>query len=99
MTLADLRKLAVRRRMRVCFRIAQGLECVVTEHGVAKVPGLAGAPDFNLEEDLAGAREFRLDPGGSAADAGRPWLVSRDELAGMVEPAASAAATNQPGEE
>ena len=29
MTLADLRRLVVRRQLRVCFRLAKGLECVV----------------------------------------------------------------------
>lgn len=62
MTLADLRKLSVRKQVRVRFPLQNGQECVVTEHGVAKVPALRGVPDFNLERELANSREFLLEP-------------------------------------
>jgi hypothetical protein len=61
MTLGDLRKLAIRQQVRIRFSLANGLECVVNEHGVARVPALQGVPDFNLEQELAGAQEFRCD--------------------------------------
>jgi hypothetical protein len=60
-TLADLRKLAVRRQTRIRFALEGGLECVVNEHGVARVPGLKRAPDFNLERELAAAQRFHFD--------------------------------------
>src|ERR1700761_1203123 len=61
MTLGDLRKFAIRQQTRIRFQLANGLECVVTEHGVAEVPGLKHVPDFNLEQELAGAQNFALD--------------------------------------
>jgi hypothetical protein len=62
MTLADLRKLAIRKQLIIHFRLQNGLECVVTEHGMAKVPGLKSVPDFNLERELESARDFLLEP-------------------------------------
>jgi hypothetical protein len=61
MKLGDLRKLAIRQHSRIRFSLANGMECVVNEHGVAQVPALKGLPDFNLERELAGAQEFHCD--------------------------------------
>lgn len=88
MNLADLRKLSIKRQYRIHFRLQNGMECVVTEHGTAQVPGLAGVPGFNLETELAAAREFLLEPaqapggptGPRGKDAPRPRTVSREEL-------------------
>ena len=101
MKLADLRKLAIRRQIQIRFRLRNGLECVVTEHGVAQVPDLKGVPDFNLEEELASAATFVLDPVASpkAASKGTARVpegtsVGREELSGMTAsgPATEAAA-------
>ena len=59
MKLGDLRKLAIRRQTRIRFPLANGLECVVNEHGVAQVPALNSIPDFNLERELAELSEVR----------------------------------------
>jgi len=64
MKLADLRKLSIKQQARVRFQLRNGMECVVTEHGIAQVAGLRAIPDFNLEEELAAAREFLLEPAG-----------------------------------
>src|SRR5664279_1070116 len=61
MTLGDLRKLAIRQQTRIRFPLANGMECVVNEHGVAQVPALNSIPDFNLVQELAGAQQFHLD--------------------------------------
>jgi len=61
MKLGDLRKLAIRQQTRIRFPLSNGMECVVSEHGVAQVPQLSGIPDFNLEQELAGAQSFQLD--------------------------------------
>jgi len=53
MNLGDLRKLAIRQQTRIRFSLANGMECVVNEHGVAQVPDLKGVPNFNLEQELA----------------------------------------------
>ena len=86
MTLADLRKLAIRQQLQVRFRIREGMECVVTEHGVAQVPGLTGVPGFNLEQELAAATEFLVEPLSAAPRKGHkrtpaaPRRVAREEL-------------------
>ena len=46
MKLADLRKLSIKQKTRIHFALAGGLECVITEHGIAQVPGLRGAPEY-----------------------------------------------------
>lgn len=91
MKLGDLRKFAVRRQTRVRFAMANGLECVVSEHGVAQVPELNRIPDFNLEQELAAAQSFRLDT--LTADPKTPIktrTVRREELASLTEGAPSA---------
>ena len=85
MTLADLRRLAVRKQLDIHFRLSGGLECVVTRQGVARVPDLKRVPDFNLEEELARAGEFLVEPaapakGGKAA----AGPVGRAELEAMA---------------
>ena len=93
MKLVDLRKLAIRKQIRIRFRLRNGMECVITEHGVSQVPGWHGVPDFNLEEELAQAASFLLDPVAARAKGapeGKP--VPREELAGMTAGGASAEA-------
>ncbi len=91
MKLADLRKLAIRRQLRILFPISNGMECLMTEHGVASVPGLKGAVSFNLEEELASAQQFRLEPAAS----GGVRTASREELESMIGPAAASAPSHE----
>ena len=58
MKLADLRKLAIRKQIRIRFPLKNGMECVINERGVAQVPALKAPPEFNLEEELATAETF-----------------------------------------
>ena len=91
MTLADLRKLAIRRQFRIRFALRNGMECVVDPHGVARVPALQGVPDFDLEVELASAAGFAIEPAPAAGkDSPKPRSVSRDELAAMTAAAPSA---------
>ena len=93
MRLADLRKLSIRQNLKIRFQLSNGLECVITEHGVVQVPALRRAPDFNLEQEMASISEFVLDS--AAQDQKRPVTprrIGREELAAMAAPAASAAA-------
>jgi hypothetical protein len=95
MKLADLRKLSIRQNLKIRFQLSNGLECVITEHGVAQVPALRRAPDFNLEQELVSISEFVLDS--AAQDQKRPIAprrVGREELAAMAVPAASTAAAD-----
>lgn len=96
MNLADLRKLSVRKNLRIRFLLPNGMECVVTEHGVAEVPGLKGVPDFNLEQELASITQFILEP--AAADKKRPVsprAIGRDELASLTASGVSAASARE----
>jgi hypothetical protein len=94
MKLADLRKLAIRRQTRIRFPLKNGLECVITEKGVARVPALNAPPEFNLEEELAAAASFVLEPAaaGAAKTVPRPETVSRIELSRLTEDGARPAA-------
>jgi hypothetical protein len=61
MHLNDVRKLAIRRRVRVSFTMNNGLKCVVNEHGVVTVPELRSSPEFNVEEEFGRAETFALE--------------------------------------
>jgi hypothetical protein len=91
MNLADLRKLAIRKQIRIRFPLKNGMECLINERGVAQVPALKAPPEFNLEEELSSAVTFTMEPvvvsGGRNNSKGS--AVSRDELAGMTEDGAS----------
>jgi len=100
MKLADLRKLSIKQKTRILFPVAGGLECVITEHGIAQVPGLRGAPAFNLESELAAAREFRFELAGELdrKHAAPPRTLTRDQVAGMLGPASATAAAEHEDE-
>jgi len=58
---------------------------VVNEHGIAQVPALKSIPDFNLEQELAGAQHFQLDA--LTADPKVPIktrALRREELAALT---------------
>lgn len=61
MKLGDLRKMTIRQQTRIHFPLANGMECIVNEHGVAQVPALKGIPDFNLEQELTSVQTFQLE--------------------------------------
>jgi hypothetical protein len=85
MKLGDLRKFAIRQQTRIRFPLANGMECVVNEHGIAQVPALKSIPDFNLEQELASAQHFQLDA--LTADLKTPIktrALRRDELAELT---------------
>jgi hypothetical protein len=87
MTLADLRKLSIKQHLKIHFRLQNGMECIVNEHGVAQVPGLGGVPGFNLEEELAGAAQFLLEPPSPAPSRS----LRREELATLAAASPAAA--------
>ena len=66
MTLVDLRKLAIRKQSKIRFALRNGMECVISEDGIARVPALKAVPDFNLEQELA-ARHGR--------SSWKPWFL------------------------
>src|SRR5215467_9164742 len=101
MTLADLRKLSIRKQYRIHFRLRNDLECVISEQGIARVPTLKRAPDFNLEEELAAAGEFLLEPvaAGEHKNAERPRTIRREEMAALVGGGLAAGAHDEHEEE
>src|SRR5579884_2299095 len=84
MTLADLRRVTVKKNLRIRFSLSNGMECVVNEHGVAQVPALRAVPAFNLEDDLSRAQEFLIETTAVEKDKPKPRRCTRDELAAMT---------------
>lgn len=96
MKLADLRRLSIRKQLKIRFQLSNGMECVITEHGLAQVPALRRVPDFNLEQELAGASSFTLEPVPLDAKSPRNMrTVSPDELSGMVTTAPSSTSEHE----
>ncbi|HVN06667.1 MAG TPA: hypothetical protein VMT86_19745 [Bryobacteraceae bacterium] len=84
MNLADLRKITVKKNLRIRFTLSNGMECVLNEHGVAKLPSLHSVPAFNLEDELSHAREFLVEPAASGKDKPHVRRYSRDEMAALA---------------
>jgi hypothetical protein len=95
MKLVDLRKISIREQAKIHFCLQNGLECVVDEHGVAQVPGLHAKPDFNLEEELAGAGEFLFEPSLPKP----PRKLKRAEMESMAAASPAAAAAHDHDDE
>jgi hypothetical protein len=93
-TLADLRKLTVKKSLRIRFLLPNGLECTVDEHGLAQIPALNKVPDFNLEHELPSVGEFLLEYRSELDKKGMPrrQTVSRAELDSMTNASAGGAA-------
>jgi hypothetical protein len=96
MTLVDLRRLAIRKQSKIRFVLRNGMECIVSEDGIARVPALKTVPEFNLEEELASATVFVVE---AVAPAGiknppkpKPVSMGRPELTAMaLDPPGAAA--------
>ena len=87
MKLTDLRRVAVKNGLRVRFSLSNGMECVLNEHGLAQVPALRAVPAFNLEEELAAAQEFLVEPaeaGENDRNKTRPRRYTRSEMAALA---------------
>lgn len=83
MKLADLRKVSVKKRIRIRFALSNGMECVLNEHGVAQIPALKGVPSFNLEDELAGAQAFQVEPVSAGKDKPAPRRYTREEMTAL----------------
>lgn len=94
MKLADVKRLAVRRGLNIRFNLPDGSECVIDCHGVGRVPGLNGPPNFNLEESFAAAQTFLVEanpgPGQRAGGSLGRQLLRRSQLEEWVSPAEGA---------
>lgn len=97
MKLAELRKLSIRKQFKIHFRLQNGMECIISEHGIAQVPALKGVPDFNLEDELATATAFLVEPAvvpdkktdkkTDKKNITLPRSVTREEMIGMTSAA------------
>jgi len=96
MMLADLRKLAIRKQSRIRFVLRNGMECVIAEDGIARVPALQSVPEFNLEQELSAATAFVMEAGVPAGmkSPAKPQSVAlgRAALAAMALDSRGAAA-------
>src|SRR5437868_10695853 len=87
MKLSDLRKITVKKQIRIRFRLPNGMECVLNEHGIAEIPALKAPPDFNLEEELSHVDQFTMEPvpsGPKQTSKEKPRNVSREQLAALI---------------
>ena len=88
MTLLHLRKAAIRKHSKIRFMLRNGLECVIGEDGVARVPELNRVPDFNLELELEAAQSFSLEPAAVAGQKNavqvKPAPMSRQQMASLT---------------
>jgi hypothetical protein len=98
MTLADLRKLSIRQQLKIRFALRNGMECVIGEDGVARVPALKAPPDFNLEQELAEAAAFVVEtvvpPGQKNPPKAKPLSLGRKEMTAMASASPSAVAVH-----
>jgi len=95
MTLTDLRRLSIRKRLKIHFKLRNGMECIVNEQGVAQVPELKSVPNFNVEEELAAAGEFLVE----AAAPAQARKVLRAEMATMTASSPAAAVAQEHDDE
>jgi predicted FMN-binding regulatory protein PaiB len=83
MTLAELKKLAIRRQVRIRFAV-ESTEALIDEHGIAKVPGLQNVPTFNLDHALGTVAQFRLELLGPDGKAKSVQNANGQEVAKMI---------------
>jgi len=93
MKLADLRKLTIKQHVRIRFALSNGMECVLTEQGIARIPALQNVPEFDLEDELRRAPRFQLEiPAADGRKPPRTRELSREEIAAMAAAGAPDAA-------
>ena len=93
MKLADLRRVAIKTSVRFRFPLSNGMECVLNEHGIAEIPALKAVPDFDLEDELARAAQFTMEPVAAVEkNKNRPQVFNREQLAALVGPKTAEAA-------
>jgi len=96
MNLSDLRKVTIKQNLRIRFALANGMECVVNEHGVAQVPALRAVPDFNLEDELTRVSTFVVEPADVAAKSRpKPRNYTREEMAALASSGGGGAAHDE----
>jgi hypothetical protein len=84
MKLNDARGFAVRKQVRIRFRTPGGMECLLDEHGLSRVPDLKASSDLNLEDEFSRAGQFQLEAAVEAGKRADLRTVSRAELEALV---------------
>ncbi|HUQ90501.1 MAG TPA: hypothetical protein VM120_02390 [Bryobacteraceae bacterium] len=84
MKLAELRRLTIKKQLRIRFKLPNGMECLIDEHGLAKVPALKNLPDFNLEQDLAQATAFQVETLAADPAKVKPQATSVEQLNKLI---------------
>ena len=85
MKLADLRRIAIKSSTRIHFPLSNGMECVVSEHGVAQVPAMRAAGGFNLEEELAHAAQFTVENAApTEKNKVQKQTLTREQMAALI---------------
>ena len=96
MNLSDLRRVTVKKQLRIRFALSNGMECVLNEHGVAQIPALRAAPNFNLEDEVAGAAQFLVEPAASEEKPkAAPRRYSRHEMETLMAALAAAGTSGE----
>ena len=102
-TLGGLRKLAIRKQVLIHFPLRNGMECVIGEDGVARVPALKTQPDFNLEQELAATATFLVETAVPAGKKNAPHSkarsLGRGEMFTMASESPSAVAAHDEHDE
>jgi hypothetical protein len=74
MRLSNARRLTIRKQVRVCFRLCNGMRCAVNEPGVNRAPELK-APRIDLENEFDAATQARIQVAGREELAKPPAMV------------------------
>lgn len=85
--LSDLRRYAILNRIPITYLDQSGRKARVNRKGIVEIPGITGAPPYNVEEVLAAAQEFVLEPEDPKAQVRRLSRQQIVELLGSSAPA------------
>ena len=83
--LNDLRRYAILNRTPVTYLDQGGRKARVNRKGIVEIPGITGAPPYNVEDVLAAAREFVLEPEGPNTEVRR---LNRQQIVELLTGAA-----------
>ncbi|MBL8215503.1 MAG: hypothetical protein JNK87_32580 [Bryobacterales bacterium] len=83
MTLAELKKLAIRKQMRIRF-VVDSAEAFIDEHGIARVPSLRNVPSFNLDEALGSVTQFKVESLGADGKPKASQTAKPEDLVKLV---------------
>ena len=79
--LNELRRYAILNRTPVTYLDQSGRKARVNRKGIVEIPGIAGAPPYSVEDVLAAAQEFVLEPEGLDAQIRR---LNRQQLVELL---------------